>query len=727
MKQANVCDSIYINRELSWLKFNERVLEEAADQRVPLFERLRFISIFINNLDEFFMIRVGSLQDQMLMDKLFVDNKTQMAASEQIEAVVKSVRSSVMKKDVIYNALMEEFAKYGVRLLRIEELSVEDEAYAHDFYKREIFPLLSPQIIDNRHPFPFLANKGIYVGVYFLSHHDLRFGIIPAVGAFERYCILPGEGIRFVLVEDIIKHFSDSLFGAHKIVGRTVFRVTRNADIFLDDSLFDEDNDFRLTMKEQLKKRNKLAPVRLEVQGELKKEFIEYLCGQLKLESNRVFTALSPLEMTIVNQLEERMPKELRKKLLFEPLVPQRAQMVTPGVPIMDQALQKDILLSYPYESMRPLIALLDEAAMDADVVSIKITLYRVGKESKIIRSLIAAAENGKDVTTVVELRARFDEEHNIEWATRLSEAGCRVIYGVDEFKVHSKVLLITRKAGKNIQYITQIGTGNYNEGTARLYTDFALITSHPEVGMDAVALFNDILVGNLTGQYKHLLVAPSSMRSSIMNKIDEEIAFAQRGERAQVQAKFNSLTDKLIIDKLLEASKAGVEVRLIVRGICCLRPGVAGKTDNIKIISIVGRFLEHSRVYCFGDGERRSVYISSADWMTRNTERRIEVACPLLDRSIADRVMRMFEMNFKDNVKARILMNDGAYLRANDTQGALLDSQLALFREAYSAAATAIKAKAIDVDRNAAEPEVNTKFLHKLIRKIKRSKIKKK
>lgn len=721
MKQAKTEDSIYINRELSWLKFNERVLEEAADQRVPLIERLRFIAIFINNLDEFFMIRVGSLQDQMLIDATFTDNKTQMTACEQIDAVAKQVKSSGMKKDVIYNVLMEEFAKYGIRHLRMEELNAQDEAFVCDFYKREIFPFLSPQIIDNHHPFPFIANKGIYVGVYFLKHHDLRFGIIPAVGAFERYCVLPVEGIRFVFVEDIIRHFSDLLFGAHKIVGKTVFRVTRNADLISDDSLFDEGSDFRFTMKELLKKRNKLAPVRIEVQGELKKEFIEYLCGQLKLEPNRVFTSLSPLEIAIVNQLEQRMPSDLRKKLLFETLIPQRSQMVLPSEPFIEQVLQKDILLSYPYESMRPLILLLDEAASDLDVVAIKITLYRVGKESKIIRSLLSAAENGKDVTAVVELRARFDEEHNIEWATRLSEAGCRVIYGVDEFKVHSKVLLITRKEGKSIQYITQIGTGNYNEGTARFYTDFALITSHPEIGMDAAALFNDILVGNLHGRYRHLLVAPSCMRSSILEKIDTEIAFALRGEKARVQAKFNSLTDKIIIDKLIAASKAGVEVRLIVRGICCLRPGVAGKTDNIQVISIVGRFLEHSRVYCFGEGERLSVYISSADWMTRNTERRIEVACPLLESSLANRVARMIDICFQDNVKARILKSDGAYLRVNDAQGPPLDSQLAFFQEAYSAAAL-IKAKTSEASqREKAKNKVI--FIRKLMNKIKRKK----
>jgi len=678
--RAKPIQSVYINRELSWLKFNERVLEEAADPDVPLFERLKFVSIFMNNLDEFFMIRVGSLQDQMLIKGAPADNKTGMTAREQVAAVMKHVRRSAARKDSVYKACIKKLIKHNIKRLRMSELGEQDEAYIRSYYMREIYPLLSPQIIDNRHPFPFLINKGIYIGVYFESHHDTVFGIIPATGAFSRMVMLPGHGIRFVLAEDIIYHYANQMFGSHDLLDKMIFRVTRNADIITDTTMFDEDSDFRFTMKELLKKRVKLAPVRLEIQGELKKEFIRYICKKLLLDQSHVFMTNSPLDLSYVPRLEDMLTPLQRQRLLFEPLVPRESPQIKP-VNMMEQVLEKDMLLAYPYEPMRTFIRMLYEAACDPNVVSIKITLYRVGKESEIVRSLIRAAENGKDVIAVVELRARFDEEDNIEWATRLSEAGCRVIYGVEECKVHCKVLLITRKTEKSIQYITQIGTGNYNERTARQYTDLSLITSNAEIGLDAVALFNDILVNNIAGNYKRLLVAPSSMRQSILRLIQQEIDCAVSGEPASVFAKFNSLTDKDIIDKLVEASRAGVKIRLIIRGICCLRPGIPGLTHNIAVVSIVGRFLEHARVYCFGEGERRQVYISSADWMTRNTERRIEVACPILDGAVSNRIMEMMETAFRDNVKARELMPDGSYARRTAEEGVEpLDSQLFLF-----------------------------------------------
>lgn len=687
-KQTKPIHSIYINRELSWLKFNERVLEEAADTNVPLFERLKFIWIFMNNMDEFFMIRVGSLQDQTLIKEAPPDNKTGMTAREQISAVLKQVRKTVSHKDMVYLSCMRKLAKFNIRHIKMSELSEQEEDYARNYYMREIYPLLSPQIIDNRHPFPFLMNKGIYVGVYFETHHDTSFGIIPAVGAFERVVMLPGHGIRYILAEDLIYHYADMMFGSHDLLDKMVFRVTRNADIITDSGMFDEESDFRFTMKELLKKRVKLAPVRLEIHGELKKEFIRYICKKLMLDQNHVFMTGSPLDLSFVPKLEDMIPAIQQGKLLFEPLIPQDPPLFEPHMKVMPQVLARDILLSYPYESMRPFIKLLYEAAEDPDVVSIKITLYRVGKASEIIRSLIAAAENGKDVIAVVELRARFDEEHNIEWATRLSDAGCRVIYGVDECKVHSKIMLITRKTGKSIQYITQIGTGNYNERTSRQYTDLSLITANPDIGLDAVALFNDILVNNVYGTYKYLLVAPSSLRSSIIGLIQSEIDHAAEGRPASILAKFNSLTDKAIIDKLVEASRAGVKIRLIIRGICCLRSGVPGLTDNISVFSIVGRFLEHARVYCFGDGECRKVYISSADWMTRNTERRIEVACPVLDIEIADRIVEMLEVSLKDNVKMRAQKPDGSYARQSPPESLdYLDSQIFFYGQSYKAA----------------------------------------
>lgn len=682
MSKLKPIQSVYINRELSWLKFNERVLEEAADPNVPLFERLKYVWIFMNNMDEFFMIRVGSLQDHMLIKGAPVDNKTGMTVREQIATVMKHTRRLIVRKDAVYHTCIKKLAKHNIRRMGMAELCEQDEAFIHSYYMREIYPLLSPQIIDNRHPFPFLINKGVYIGVYFESHHDITFGIIPAVGAFSRMVMLPGHGVRFVLAEDIIYHYADQMFGSHDLLDKMIFRVTRNADIITDSSMFDEDADFRFTMKELLKKRVKLAPVRLEIRGELKKEFIRYICKKLLLDQSHVFMVSSPLDISYVPKLEEMLTPAQRERLLFEPLIPQESPYIHAGESMLSQVMANDILFSYPCESMRPFIRLMYEAAEDPDVVSIKMTLYRVGKESEIIRSLILAAENGKDVIVVVELRARFDEEDNIEWATRLSEAGCRVIYGVDECKVHSKVLLITRKTDKSIQYITQIGTGNYNERTARQYTDLSLVTSHPEIGLDAVALFNDILVNNIEGRYKRLLVAPSSMRQSILQMIQREIDHAAKGEPASVFAKFNSLTDKDIIDKLVDASRSGVKIRLIIRGICCLRPGIPGLTHNITVVSIVGRFLEHSRVYCFGEEERRRIYISSADWMTRNTERRIEVACPILDEVIAGRIMEMMEVAFSDNVKARELLPDGAYIRRMRKEGEpVLDSQACLFQ----------------------------------------------
>lgn len=673
---------VYINRELSWLKFNERVLEEAADPNVPLFERLKFIAIFMNNLDEFFMIRVGTLQDQMLVKGVPAENKTGMTPREQVNAILRHTRKLIKHRDSVYVSLVKKLYRHNVRRVKVSDLNEQEEAYLRRYYEREIYPLLSPQIIDNRHPFPFLVNKGIYVGIYFESHKDTFFGVIPALGAFDRLCRLPGPGIRFVLVEDIIHHYASTIFGSHNLLDRMIFRVTRNADIITESSPYDDEIDFRHTMKELLKKRVKLAPVRLEIHGELKKEFIRYLCKKLMLNQNHVFISRAPLDLSYVYRLKDCLSEAVRKKLMFPQHIPQDSAMVNPRKPVMQQVLDRDLLFAYPFESMKHFLRLLEEAAADPDVVSIKITLYRVGKEGRIIRSLMKAAENGKEVLAVVELSARFDEEENIEWATQLTDAGCRVVYGVEEYKVHSKVLLITRKEEKGIRYITQIGTGNYNERTSRLYTDLSLITSDPGIGMDAVNLFNDILVNSLEGRYENLWVAPAYMFGHILQRIQKEIDHAKKGEEAAILVKMNSLTNKDIIDKLIEASQAGVLIRMIVRGICCLRPGVPGLTDNVTVVSIVGRFLEHTRVYCFGTGDRRGVYISSADWMTRNLHRRIEVACPILDQSLSSRIVKMLETQLCDNVKARVLQRDGTYARpeqlVNEAQA--LDSQR-LFR----------------------------------------------
>jgi len=681
-------ETVYLNRELSWLKFNERVLEEAADESVPPFEQLRYVYIFMNNLDEFFMIRVGSLQDQSFLREAPVDNKTGLSPKEQIQAVLKCLRRDIVRKDTLYRTCMKALSKHNIRHMRMSDLNESDREFVRQYYMREIYPLLSPQIIDNRHPFPFLMNRRIYVGIYFDSQHSPSFGVIPANGAFDRMVMLPGPGLRFVLAEDLIYHYADALFGGNKPIDKVVFRVTRNADIITDDAMFDEDVDFRFTMKELLKKRMKLAPVRLEIMSDTKKDLIRYLCKKLGLSQNRVFINKSPLDLSHIFEIERLLTPALQKKLLFSPIVPQEPASVRNCGRILDRVLSEDLLFSYPYDSMKPFIRLLNEAAQDPEVVSIRISLYRVARQSEIVHSLIAAAENGKDVIVVVELRARFDEEQNIEWATRLTEAGCRVVYGVETCKVHCKLLLITRKTDRSIQYITQVGTGNYNERTARLYTDLSLITSNPDIGLDAVALFNDILVNNLQGTYNQLLVSPTHLRDAVLEKIDAEIAHAAAGRPAAVMAKLNSMTDKQIIDKLIEASQAGVEVRLMIRGICCLRSGVTGKTDNITVVSIVGRFLEHSRVYCFGTEDRREVYIASADWMTRNTERRIEVACPILEKALADRIVDMLELGFADNVKSRRLCADGTYERRELAEGeSPLNSQIYQYEMAYRAA----------------------------------------
>lgn len=676
----------YDNRELSWLKFNARVLEEAFDEETPLFERLRFVQIFCSNLDEFFMIRVGSLHDKMLFDSKDTENKTNMTAKEQLVEIAKRVKQLLPVKDDAYSAIMDGLKNYGVEHLAVKDLSPEEDAYFRAFFTREIQSLLFTGVVDKKHPVPFLKSGEIYVGVAIRKKDDaarkVTFGILPASENFPKLVWLPGTG-KFLLIEELISHYAEQVFKNFEIISRCIFRVTRNADIAIDEGLYDHDVDFRDIMSDLVKKRKKLQPVRLEFLGKPDDSIAALIAKTLKVRDSFIFWQTAPLTMDFLSSVERKLEKN--SELFFAPLTPQKSPSIDTKRPMIEQIKQHDIMLNYPYENINQFIRLLEEAAENPDVVSIKITLYRVARDSKIISALTRAAENGKDVLALVELRARFDEENNIGWSKCLEDAGVTVIYGLDELKVHSKLLLITLRDGNDVSYITQVGTGNYNERTSKLYTDLTLMTADRDFGSDASVVFNALAVGNTVESTNKLLVAPKGLKSRIVELIDNEITYKNKG---YIGIKMNSLTDKDIIEKLAEASRAGVKIELVVRGICCLIAGVEGDTENIRVISIVGRFLEHSRIYIFGTGDRRRVYISSADFMTRNTERRVEVAAPLLDKSIADRAVEIFETMLRDNVKAREQDSDGNYYHVQPKEGEpRLNSQIYFYEQAYKAA----------------------------------------
>ena len=686
--------SCYDNRELSWLKFNVRVLEEARDSSVPLCERLLFSQIFQSNLDEFFMIRVGSLTDRVLVDDNKEDNKTGMTPKEQLEAIYKRVRELVPIKDETYFDTVKELEKIGVEHVKISSLTPEEEGYLRAYFNSEIRPLISPQVVDKRHPFPFLKNKEIYAVTHLESKNSVKLGIIPAGGSFPRIIPLPDKSrLRFLLAEDVILHYCGSVFENYRLLDKALIRITRNADINMEEGLYDHEVDLRQVMEELLKKRKKLAPVRLEISGKLGKDAVEYLCRQLELSGEQISECTAPLDMGFIFSLRNRIEKA-HPEMFFEPVSPRLPATISPNIPMIQQILRRDIMLSYPYESIRPFIRLLNEAGNDPDVISIKITLYRVASNSKIVEALINAAENGKEVFVLVELRARFDEENNIEWSKRLERAGCKVMYGPENLKVHSKLMLITRKNGNELQHITQIGTGNYNEKTSELYTDLSLMTADPEIGEEAGTVFNALSIGNLVENTSHLLVAPLSLQNKIIDYIDGEIASARSGGEGYIGLKLNSLTDKVLIDKLIEASCAGVKIEMVIRGISCLVAGVSGLTENITVRSIVGRYLEHSRIYIFGKGDRQRIYISSADFMTRNTIRRVEVAAPVKSPELRKRVLHIFDIMMRDNVKARIQLPDGTYKRISPTEGeeALMAQQYFIDEAAAAAAANAMK-----------------------------------
>ena len=674
--------SIYMNRELSWLKFNERVLEEAENPEVPLCERLTFASIYQSNLDEFFMVRVGSLYDQTLLDKKIRENKTGMTSQEQIDAILKRTKQINKRKEAVYEELMERVAEQGIRILRFNELDEEGAAYLERYFESEIAPLISPTVVGRRQPFPFLRNKEIYaVAVLGSKGKKDRLGIIPCTSnIFGRLIAVPGMQGTYMLAEELILHFAPAVFKGYKIKSKSLLRITRNADIDAD-ALYDEDLDYREFMEGLIKQRKKLAPIRLELSRDIDKKGIVVLCEYLELDESHVFISSTPLDLSFVFQIQDLLRKHT--ELYFPKRTPQRSNQFQDGKSIIEQIREEDKLLSYPYESIRPFLHLLTEAAEDPDVISIKMTLYRVAKQSKVVEALIEAAENGKEVVVLVELRARFDEENNISWSRLLEDAGCQVIYGLDGYKVHSKLCLITRKNGGQVEYITQIGTGNYNEKTSRLYTDLSLMTANVEIGLEASNVFQALSKGEVVEHSEHLLVAPKCLQNKILAMLDEEIAHARNGEEAYAGFKLNSLTDKKIIDKLIEASEAGVKIDMVVRGICCLIPGVEGKTENIRIISIVGRFLEHSRIYIFGNSKRRKYYIASADFMTRNTVRRVEVAAPVYDERLQNKLQDMFDIMLADNQKARYLDAEGNYHRVINEE-APLNSQEYFYAQAY-------------------------------------------
>lgn len=676
---------IYDNRELSWLKFNERVLEEAEDKTVPLLERLMFATIFQTNLDEFFMVRVGSIFDQMIVDKEYKENKTKMTSQQQLDAIFKRVREIEPQKDEAYNNIMQKLCKYGIEQVKFENTTDKEKEFLEQYFKKEIRPLIVPLVLDKRNPFPFLANKEIYAVVHLEGKSSTKLGIIPVDSSFERMIPLGNNGLRFILIEDLILHFAPGVFKNYKTIDKVLIRVTRNADITVEEALFDQEVDFRDVMEELVKKRKKLAPVRIQLSNKFSQISLDYLCKKLNLSPEQIFYANAPLDITFSYKFAELWNNET---LRFNKLTPQKPTCVALTRPMITQIKARDMLLSYPYESIKPFIRLLNEAATDKNVVSIKITLYRLAKNSQVIEALVNAAENGKQVLVLVELRARFDEENNIGWSKRLQRAGCTVIYGPQDLKVHSKLLLITRKMNDKVEYITQIGTGNYNEKTAALYTDFSLMTANTQIGIEANRVFEALSTGTLVEQSENLLVAPLCLQNRVLEMIDEEIRYAQAGKPAYIGLKLNSLTDKIIIDRLVSASQAGVKVDLLIRGICCLIAGVKDYTENITVTSIVGRFLEHSRIYVFGTENRQKLYISSADFMTRNTLRRVEVAVPILDCKIRNRIWTMFKIMLKDNVKSRVQMPDGKYIRRIVNESCkLLNSQEYFFEEAIKKA----------------------------------------
>ena len=646
------------NRELSWLKFNQRVLEEAKDSSVPLLERMKFVSIFTSNLDEFFMIRVGSLYDMSLTDNSTIDSRSGMNPKEQLDAIFAAVAPLYKERDKTYSEIKKLLNPYGVCGLSIKELEQQEKKYVKKYFKDQILPILSPQIVDANHPFPHLLNKELYVIASLKQNGTSMIGIVPVPQFVSDILYLPGHDIRYIRMEKVIMEYLDVVFNKYEVSNKNYICVTRNADVSPDDEALEINDDFRLLMQETLHKRRRMAVVRMETAEPLDKELEKYFCDKFKITPAQIYRTKMPMKLDYIFSIMDKVPASLKRSLIDEPFTPQPSRYLTDGK-VIPQVKKKDILLSYPYESMDPFLRMIKEAAYDPTVLTIRITIYRLAKKARLVEYLCAAAENGKEVTVLIELRARFDEQNNIDWSERLEEAGCRVIYGFEGYKVHSKICLITYRNRNNIEYITQVGTGNYNEKTATMYTDVSLITADKGIGEDAAVFFKNMSIGNLNGSYQHIIVSPTSLKPKVLSLMDEEI---KKGTNGRIIMKMNSVTDVDFIQKVSEASNAGVKVDLIVRGICCILPGVKGYTENLHVTSIVGRYLEHPRIFLFGTGADQKIYIGSADMMTRNTEKRVEVACPVYDETIRKQPTHMLKIMLADNVKARELKSDGKY-----------------------------------------------------------------
>lgn len=674
-----------MNRELSWLKFNERVLNEAGNPKVPLAERLTFVSIYQSNLDEFYRVRVGTLMDQMDVSEVVRENKTNMTSEEQVKAIIRATRELEEKKTVIYEQLMGELEPKGIRLINFNKLSAEEGKILEEYFDREIAPYLSANIVSKQQPFPFLKNKDIYaVALLESKGGKTRTAIIPCSNnVFRRLIDIPTRKGTFLLSEELILQFLPKFFKNYSVKEKSLIRVTRNADIDTE-MIYDEDLDYRDAMENLIKERKRMNPVRMEFTGTLNKKMMHALCKTIHVEKEHVFRSDVPLDLSFVFAIQSYLKNTNAGELFYPRRTPRPTPQLNDKESLIPQILEKDVLLSYPFESMKPFINLLYEAAEDESVVSIKMTLYRLANKSQIVDALVEAAENGKEVVVLVELRARFDEENNIEYSRKLEEAGCRVIYGLNGYKVHSKLCLISRKTEQGVSYVTQIGTGNYNEKTSALYTDLSLITGNQEIGKEAAEVFAALLRGETVEETHLLLVAPKCLQNKVLDMIEEEIQHVKNGEEGYIGIKINSLTDKVIISKLVEASQAGVKIEMIVRGICCLIPGVKGYTENITVVSIVGRFLEHSRIYRFGTKERENVYIASADFMTRNTLRRVEVAAPVLDERLKNQLAWMFETMMKDDEKGKCLTEKGIYVDRN-LHVQKLNSQECFYEAAYA------------------------------------------
>ena len=671
------------NRELSWLQFNARVLAEAEDENVPLLERFKFLAIFTSNLDEFFMIRVGSLCDMAAVDKEHTDSKSGLTAKEQLHLIYKAVEPLYARRDAAFSDVDSKLSAIGLRRLTMDSLAPDEQKYIKRYFKDIIAPVLSPQIVDSHHPFPHLEGKVLHIAALLSHKKTERLGLLPVPASLPPVVFLPETPSRYILTEDILLSYADHVFEMYDVLEKTVLCVTRNADIQVDDETFGvEGGDFRKKMEKLLRQRRRMAVVRVEINRPISDHFKEHFRSRFEVSDAQIFLSrTAPLKLGYAFSLGEHLPEKKRAFLSDAPFTPQQPAMLSAGQSLLKAALQRDILLSYPYESMEPFLQMIREAANDPAVLAIRITIYRLASKAKLVEYLCAAAENGKDVTALIELRARFDEQNNIDWSKQLEDAGCTVFYGFDDYKVHSKLTLITSRVNGQYKYLTQIGTGNYNEKTSELYTDLSFITTRQEIGEEASAVFNNMALQRLTSEADTMLVAPLRFKTVLLEEMDRQIALAMQGKPASIILKNNSINDPQIIDKISEASCAGVRVDMIVRGICCVRAGVPGRTENVHIRSLVGRYLEHSRIYCFGSGEAMRIYIASGDFLTRNTERRVEVGVRVDDPAIAKKLRGILDLQLRDTVNAREMQPDGTYVKVRPAEGQPpVDSQMAMF-----------------------------------------------